>query len=126
LRSALEQWGSTPVATLVCDADDKVLELQSDTDDFLGVPSRHCIGKRVDVVISQFRWMHGGATDIARVVEQPEYVDRTLSFAGVDAKPVFVRSISIPRWNESGEVVGTVLMAAKSDRLGQATPVATV
>jgi hypothetical protein len=120
-RSTLESWSGGPVVELICDSEDTVTDLISTDDAFLGIPKKHCIGKRIDVVFSQFRVLHGGATDIVRVTEEEEQVDRILSFGRTGEQVMYIRSITLPLLDSSGKVVGSRLLATQSTQLKSAT-----
>jgi MoaA/NifB/PqqE/SkfB family radical SAM enzyme len=114
----LDAWGATEKAVVRCDAHDTVLSLESDDGTFLGLPADRCVGRRVDVLFSQFRVIFGGGTRIVQVDEKPGCVDRVLSYSDPSRKPVLIRSKTYP-----GVDGGSILVAGLR-RVGAAAAVA--
>ena len=106
VQSEIQKWGTGEVATVRCDANDMILSLDSQDDTFLGITSDRCLGRRVDVMFSEFRVMYGGGTRITNVHEKPHSVDRILTYSGSGQKSVLVRSVTIP-----GPDGGSILIA---------------
>lgn len=116
-KKRLSDWSGGETRALVCDENDIVVDIEDGADDFFGVARRHCVGRRVDVVFAEIRVRHRGSTDIVRIDERPGMVDRVLSFGAAEDDRVFLRSITLPRWDEGGRVIGSLLIAAQSREL---------
>jgi MoaA/NifB/PqqE/SkfB family radical SAM enzyme len=116
----LREWGATEIATVRCDDRDEVVTVESEDGTFLGLPADRCVGRRVDVLFSQFRVIFGGGTRIVKVDEKPGCVDRVLSYSDPVRKPVLIRSKTFP-----GPEGGSILIAGlrSSHRVTPAQPI---
>jgi MoaA/NifB/PqqE/SkfB family radical SAM enzyme len=95
-KGELEDWGARSWGVVYCDEADVVQRMESSDGTFLGLASDRCLGRRVDVLFSQFRVLYGGGTRIVSVDEKAGRVDRILSFSDPSRKPVLVRSMTLP------------------------------
>lgn len=114
----LRQWRpNEAVDVLVCDEADDVVDVRGDSGGFLGIAREDCLGRRVDALFSQFRYLSGGGTNIVRVDEQPDFVDRILSFTLPGRVPLIVRTITVARHDERGRVHGSIVVGVRTSRL---------
>ncbi|MFO0944835.1 MAG: radical SAM protein [Planctomycetota bacterium] len=108
----LSKWSDNKVATLVSDQNDIVVDILGAEGGFLDFPKDECLGRRTEVVVSRYRELFGGGTEIDILEESRDRVDRIFTFFGPFRPDTGrLRAVTLPRVDNQGELIGSYLIA---------------
>lgn len=112
-RERLAGWApAADLAELTLDPADLVETIDSPGGDFCGLAAEMCLGRRLDVVLSQFRLQYGGGTRLEILADEPSWADRALWFYPAEGDPTVVRLVTVPRVDAEGRLAGSYTLAA--------------
>lgn len=112
VRAWLVEWsGGGGVDVLICDRDDAIVGQHLSGRHFLDV-ERDCVGEPTDTMFALLRDRYGARVETVSAEILPDRVDRVVSFQDGEREPALVRSVTLPRFDPDGRLLGTVTLAA--------------
>lgn len=80
--------------------------------DFLDLPASRSVGLPMDKIHRRLRERYGETAHVMRERQMLGFTDRTVSYTHPLRGPTLLRALSFPRYDETGAIVGTEVVAA--------------
>lgn len=111
-RALLADWNAAcPVDRLVCDPDDTILEAELSETGTVGA-ARELRGLGTADLFLSLQTRYGAEIEVVEVRRADRYVDRVIAFSHPGGRATLVRSLVLPRFDEAGQPIGTVVFIA--------------
>lgn len=119
-REELSRWSDDgEVDLFLCDLDDQILGCER-PDDLLGMDATALVGRPLVEMFAMLRDHYGSNVELLAEERTLGSVERTVRFSG-KGEVVTVRSITLPRYDGEGRLVGSTIFAARTASSSLAT-----
>lgn len=111
-RALLAEWNpDSSIDVLECDPDDIILEVHGDSQGALGFADAW-VGHAASDLLVPLREHFGDEVEVVRDQRHDAYHDRIIGFSKPGSRATLVRSLVLPRFDEEGRPIGTVVFIA--------------